>query len=452
MARRPLVLALCGALALVVGAATLVQAAVAPRPIMTAREAATAPGNGQRVFIDPFGKYLVLTIGANGVPRLLWSNDGGASWSAVRLKSAFGTDFLGWAVNGALAPDGSVLHFASETVGSRWVIYGHYPIRRDTSNNIVGIGLDASHEGWSSKDMTLDNSRFGRRPSLVLQANGLPAVAWAYDSTDGANMSAIRFVRAKGDPAVEANWGTASGCAARSCGAVRIRNHWVDHLPYTPGVDTLSQAVLLKAPTVAGQSWSDELVILSTSQHDHHLVARRATVSGANYSPWSAAELLYDDVDIRPLWGLELSAVTDALSNRIWFSHSAYDAASGFYQTMLGWLDLAAWANGQPFASRVGLFRPTRFAAEAPDGISVAFDRAANQVYVFVGRDGILYRRWDVATGTGDTTDSVVHSDPGDYVPAAAGNPSLGAGQIPLIWTRQATASSWETWFAQIGP
>src|SRR5688572_9874145 len=82
--------------------------------------------------------------------------------------------------------------------------YQQLALTRDGSNNVTAIATSGSA-------VTLDSSGFAQLPSLAMDKNGRPAVAWAYagDATDAKWQ--VRFLRAAGDPTAAANWKNAQG-------------------------------------------------------------------------------------------------------------------------------------------------------------------------------------------------------------------------------------------------
>lgn len=152
----------------------------------------TAYGSQRHVFVGADGQAIAVYLNQQKQIVAAISDDGGVNWQE-RPQPLVSEAVEN--VSGALDETGN-LHLAYES-GSR----------------ISYQKVMTLNEPWSiSEPVNLDNSRLGRRPSLILdQESQLPMVAWSSEFK-GTPLRGVRilFMSAKADPTKIANWCNAS--------------------------------------------------------------------------------------------------------------------------------------------------------------------------------------------------------------------------------------------------
>jgi hypothetical protein len=115
-------------------------------------------------------------------------------------------------------------------------------------------------------------------PSLLLDRNGLPAVAWTQTQLAAPGGWGVGFLRAKGDPTLRANWVNAEGSATTP-----------DLLGLQTGVpSTPAAAALVRMPGGAPATENDDALYLFWIDPVRLSFSwSRARVRGADYTAWS---------------------------------------------------------------------------------------------------------------------------------------------------------------------
>jgi RHS repeat-associated protein len=195
-----------------------------------------------------------------------WSNNGGNNWSSALPYAETGATPT-WALDAA---NENLLHSVYRAT-SGGVKYQALTIARDASNNVTGISTTGSA-------IVLDGSAYAQLPSLTMDKNGRPAVAWSYAGTGGEAKWEVRFLRAAGDPAVGTNWKNAQGTSTSP-----------DVLGQRLVAGVSGSASLQRMPPGTPNGTNDDALYLFWQEDDSdQLRWSKAGVAGASYAAWSA--------------------------------------------------------------------------------------------------------------------------------------------------------------------
>ena len=159
----------------------------------------------------------------------------------------------------------------------------------------------------------LDNSNSAKRPSIVIDKNNYPAVAWSFETSGGTKNAGVRFSRATGDPQTATNWKCATGS---SCTTFVASGATGDHIQPVAGTNSASHPVIVKAPSTATNA--DELVIFALWNSTTDMYSMTSTVNDANYYAWTTTnrETTIDAISLN----LSALSVDDGTNQRIWVS------------------------------------------------------------------------------------------------------------------------------------
>jgi hypothetical protein len=227
--------------------------------------------NSTRLLEDAFGKLLLVGWGGGRNITGAWSNDGGARWFS-QVTEDFGVSSDA-APSWIMAADGTGLHMVCRC-GGEAIQYGRWTIERDAINDISALRPPASLLTLSD---AVDRTIAGM-PSLVLDRNGLPAVAWTQTRMTEPRGWAVAFLRAKADPTIRENWvnaegtGTSPDLLGPQAGA-----------PHPPAAATL---VRMPADAPATEN-DDALYLFWIDPVRLFLRWSRAQIQGPDYTAWT---------------------------------------------------------------------------------------------------------------------------------------------------------------------
>ncbi|MBI4493717.1 MAG: hypothetical protein HY690_13075, partial [Chloroflexi bacterium] len=354
---------------------------------------ATGFNNSARLLQDSFGK-LLLVITRPSFLVLNWSNDGGATWSSTDGPATSVSGGATWTLDAAGA-----LHAVYQAGAG--LTYQRYSLTRatDGSHNILGLVASGPAVG-------LDTPAGAPRPSLVLDKNDQPAVAWLSTGTDRWE---VRFLRAAGDPTLRTNWLNAQGTSTSP-----------DVLG-TQMVGNLSgSASLARMPAGAGAN-ADGLYLFWVESQSSQLRWSKAQVQGANYTAWSAP------VDSRPAKAATDGVATAADSRNqgivIAYGSPDPDLFDGLYRKGADDGELTLVPATSNFGSR----------------LSVGVDRGDLYVFYTKTTNELAYRRYLPERGL-ETTEHVLGSSA--VWPTA--RRELDDGQADVAWVHLNPLAYWE--------
>ncbi|MBI4492852.1 MAG: hypothetical protein HY690_08685, partial [Chloroflexi bacterium] len=366
---------------------------------------ATSLNNSARLLRDDYGKLVLLTTNWTSVPglRLNWTNDGGTTWSTTLVGVPVAPSQATW----GFGADG-FLHAAFRTSEGIW--YQRFEVSRDGSNNITGIAPSPSA---TATPVSLDGTAYGQRPSLVIDRNGWPAVAWVYQGTGTEARWEVRFRRATGDPMNPANWVNAQGTSASP-----------DVLGTQLVAGLSGNVSLARMPAGAGAD-GDGLYLFWTESQSGQLHWSKAQVQGQgpDYAAWtvpSGTRAAYAGV-----YGLSTAADSQHQGIVVAYHSPAPDQFNVLYRQGAGDAET-------PLVPPTGT-PTTKFGIT----LNVGVDRGdLYLVYTNPAQTGgygyLAWRRYLPESGL-DTTETVLESSGGNLYPTV--RREVSDGQVDLAWS-----------------